>query len=474
MANKFSEELFLTNETGRRLYHTYAEKMPIIDYHCHLQPQEIAENKEFEDLGEMWLSGDHYKWRAMRTFGVDERLITGAADYHEKFLAFAGILPKLIGNPIYIWCALELKRYFDIDEPVSAKNAEEIYQKTKALIRERHMTRRWCMEHSNVKLVSTTEDPIDDLRWHKQIQQESFFTRVITAFRPDKAMFLELPTFDEYLGKLADAADMQIGSFHDLLAALEKRLQYFKEVTGTTVSDDGVPHFTWADYTDAEIEAIFQKARKNEALTAHEVDQYQSAFLFEMARIYKRNGYVMQMHIGTYLDANTKGVKLVGQSTGFDCTDDQCAVTSVGELLNRLTLAGELPKLILYPLDGTKIETWAVLAAGFAADGEGRGVKAKVQLGAPWWFNDQQFGIARQFAACANLYPVSLSVGMLTDSRSFISYPRHELYRRVLCNYFGELVERGEYFSDEEELGAIIEDICFNNVNEFFGFGVKN
>ncbi|MBQ9647016.1 MAG: glucuronate isomerase [Oscillospiraceae bacterium] len=474
MANKFSEELFLTNATGRRLYHTYAEKMPIIDYHCHLQPQEIAENKEFEDLGEMWLSGDHYKWRAMRTFGVDERLITGAADYHEKFLAFAGILPKLIGNPIYIWCALELKRYFDIDEPVSAKNAEEIYQKTKALIRERHMTRRWCMEHSNVKLVSTTEDPIDDLRWHKQIQQESFFTRVITAFRPDKAMFLELPTFDEYLGKLADAADMQIGSFHDLLAALEKRLQYFKEVTGTTVSDDGVPHFTWADYTDAEIEAIFQKARKNEALTAHEVDQYQSAFLFEMARIYKRNGYVMQMHIGTYLDANTKGVKLVGQSTGFDCTDDQCAVTSVGELLNRLTLAGELPKLILYPLDGTKIETWAVLAAGFAADGEGRGVKAKVQLGAPWWFNDQQFGIARQFAACANLYPVSLSVGMLTDSRSFISYPRHELYRRVLCNYFGELVERGEYFSDEEELGAIIEDICFNNVNEFFGFGVKN
>lgn len=472
MASKFNEELFLTSGIGRKLYHTYAEKMPIIDYHCHLQPQEIAEDKEFEDLGEMWLRGDHYKWRAMRTFGIDERLITGGADYHEKFLAFAGILPKLIGNPIYIWCALELKRYFDIDEPVSTKNAEEIYQKTKNLIRDRHMTRRWCMEHSNVKLVSTTEDPIDDLRWHKQIQKESFSARVITAFRPDKAMFLDLPTFDEYLGKLAAAADTKIGSFRDLLAALEMRLQYFQEVTGTTVSDDGVPHFTWADYTDAEVEAIFQKARKNEALTSREIDQYQSAFLFEMARIYKRNGYVMQLHVGTYLDANTKGVKLAGQSTGFDCTDDQCAVTSVGELLNRLTLAGELPKLILYPLDGTKIETWAVLAAGFAADGEGAGVKAKVQLGAPWWFNDQQFGIARQFAACANLYPISLSVGMLTDSRSFISYPRHELYRRVLCNYFGELVERGEYFSDEGELGEIIEDICFNNVNEFFGFGV--
>ncbi|MBQ7564658.1 MAG: glucuronate isomerase [Lachnospiraceae bacterium] len=469
MKTTFNEELFLTNETGRQLYHTYAEKLPIIDYHCHLQPKEIAENKEFEDLGELWLSGDHYKWRAMRTFGIEERLITGDADYHEKFLAFASILPKLIGNPIYIWCALELKRYFEIDDPVSEKNAEEIYQKTKALIREKHITRRWCMEHSDVRLVSTTEDPIDPLSWHKQMNSETMYTRVITAFRPDKAMFLELPSFDEYLKKLAEAAEVKINSFSELLSALEKRLKYFKEVTGTTVSDDGIPHFTWADYTMEEIEQIFQKARRNEKLTALEEDQYRSAFLYEMGRIYHRNGYVMQLHIGTYLDANTTGVKNVGQSTGFDCTDDQASVTSVGELLNRLTIAGELPKTILYPLDGTKIETWAVLAAGFCDNG----TKAKVQLGAPWWFNDQQYGIARQFAACANLYPISLSIGMLTDSRSFISYPRHELYRRVLCNYFGELVERGEYFSGEEELGRIIEDICFNNVNEFFGFGIR-
>lgn len=472
MKSQFSEELFLTNETGRRLYHKYAEPLPIIDYHCHLLPQEIVENKEFEDLGEMWLRGDHYKWRAMRTFGIEERLITGDADYHEKFLAFAGILPQLIGNPIYIWCALELKRYFDIDEPVSEQNAEEIYQKTKRLIRERHMTRRWCMERSNVRLVSTTEDPIDDLRYHKQLQQEQFPVRVITAFRPDKAMFLTLPTFDTYLNGLSAAAGVEITNFRDMLAALELRLQFFRQTTGTTVSDNGIPHFTWADYTQEEIEEIFRKARSNAPLTEREVDQYQSAFLFEMACLYKRNGYVMQLHIGTYLDANTKGVRLVGQSTGFDCTDDQCAVTSVGELLNRLTLAGELPKTILYPLDGTKIETWAVLAAGFAADGETNGIRGKVQLGAPWWFNDQQFGIARQFSACANLYPISLSVGMLTDSRSFISYPRHELYRRVLCNYFGELVERGEYFSEEKELGRVIEDICFNNVNTFFEFHV--
>ena len=468
MNTKFNEELFLTNETGRMLYHKYAEPMPIIDYHCHLQPVEIYENKEFEDLGEMWLRGDHYKWRAMRTFGIAEEYITGSASYHDKYLAFAEILPKLVGNPIYIWCALELKRYFDIDEPLCAENAEEIYQKTTRMIHEKHMTRRWCMEHSNVRLVSTTEDPVDDLRYHIALQKEEMFTRVITAFRPDKAMFVGLESFSAYLEKLAQVSGVAIDSFATMLDALEARLRFFQQTTGTTVSDDGIPHFTWADYTDAEIEEIFRKGRANIPLTDHEVDQYQSAFLYEMARRDNRNGHVMQLHIGTYLDANTTGVQRVGQSTGFDCADDQCSVTSVGELLNRLTIAGELPKTILYPLDGTKIETWAILAAGFCDNG----TKAKVQLGAPWWFNDQAFGIQRQFEACANLYPVSLSVGMLTDSRSFISYPRHELYRRVLCNYLGQLIERGEYFSGEEAIRQVIEDVCFRNANEFFGFGV--
>ena len=384
MNTKFDEELFLTNKTGRELYHKYAEQLPIIDYHCHLQPSEIAENKEFEDLGEMWLRGDHYKWRAMRTFGIDEKYITGDASYHDKYMAFAAILPKLIGNPIYIWCALELKRYFDIDEPLTEENAEEIYQKTTAMIKEKHMTRRWCMEHSNVKLVSTTEDPVDDLRYHIALNKEKMFTRVITAFRPDKAMFLEEETFADYLNTLAEVSGVKITSFDTMLNALENRLKFFKEITGTTVSDDGIPHFTWADYTMEEIGAIFEKARKNEPVSEHEADQYRSAFLYEMARMYNRNGYVMQLHIGTYLDANTTGVKNVGKSTGFDCVDDQCAVTSVGELLNRLTIAGELPKTILYPLDGTKIESWAILAAGFCDNG----VKAKVQLGAPWWFND--------------------------------------------------------------------------------------
>lgn len=466
MNNKFNEELFLTNKTGSMLYHKYAENMPIIDYHCHLQPQEMYENEEFEDLGEMWLKGDHYKWRAMRTFGIDEKYITGDASYHDKYLAFAKVLPYLVGNPLYIWCGLELKRYFDIDEPVSEENAEEIYNKTKKLIKEKHMTRRWCMEHSNVKLVSTTEDPIDDLKYHKELAKDSTLkTKVISAFRPDNAMFLDADTFSEYMSKLGAAAGAEIKSYDDMIAALEKRLEYFKSI-GTTVSDDGIPYFKWEDYTKSEIDAIWNKGFKNEKLTQLEMDKYRSSFLHDMGACYNRQGFVMQLHIGTYLNANTSKVDAIGKSTGFDCTDDRSSVMSVGLLLDKLTKEGGLPKTIIYPLDGTKAEAWAVLAAGFCDSG----TKAKVQLGAPWWFMDQVYGIKRQFEACANLYPVSLSVGMLTDSRSFISYPRHELYRRVLCDYLGSLVERGEYFNDEKYLKEIIENVCYNNVREFFGF----
>ncbi|MBB6215329.1 glucuronate isomerase [Anaerosolibacter carboniphilus] len=466
MNRKFSEELFLTNETGRKLYHTIAKQMPIIDYHCHLQPKEIWENKEFEDIGEMWLAGDHYKWRAMRTFGIDERYITGDASYYEKYMAFAKIFPQLIGNPLYIWCALELKRFFDIDEPLSEANADEIYNRTKILIRQKGMTPRWCMEVSKVELVSTTEDPIDTLEYHKKLQaDDTMKVKVLSAFRPDKAMFSEKADFSSYIAKLSNAAQEDIHSFESLLSALEKRLKFFKCI-GTNISDNGIPDFTWADYTLEEIEAIFAKALEGERLSSQEINQYRSAFLFEMGRMYKRNGFVMQLHVGTYLDANTSKVAAIGQSTGFDCTDDNTSVKSIGILLDHLTSIDELPKTILYPLDSSKIENFAILAAGFC---EG-GTRAKVQLGAPWWFNDQVYGIERQFAAAANLYPISLSVGMLTDSRSFLSYPRHELYRRVLCNYLGSLVERGEYFSGEEELKSIVENVCYYNVKDFFGF----
>lgn len=466
MNTKFNEELFLTNKTGSILYHNYAEKMPIIDYHCHLSPKEMYENEQFQDLGEMWLKGDHYKWRAMRTFGIEEKYITGTASYFEKYMKFAEILPYLIGNPLYIWCALELKRYFGIEEAISKENAEKIYYQTKEMIVKENMDRHWCIHKSNVSVISTTEDPTDDLEYHKLLSRENKLkAKVISAFRPDFAMFIEEDGFGDYMSKLADSAKVTIKSYKEMLEALEIRLQYFKKL-GTPISDNGIPYFKWEDYTCDEITNIWEKGYHNVELSQSEIDKYYSSFLFEIGKMYRRNGFVMQLHIGTYLNANTKKVEEIGKSTGFDCIDDNSSVKSVGLLLDKLARMEEMPKTILYPLDGTKIEAWTVLAAGFCESG----TKAKVQVGASWWFNDQVYGIQRQFESCGNLYPVSLSVGMLTDSRSFISYPRHELYRRVFCDYLGKLIERNEYFNDEKYLEKIISDVCYNNAKEFFGF----
>ena len=460
----FREDYLLTNETGKKLYENYAKNLPIIDYHCHLLPQEIYENKQFVDLGEMWLAHDHYKWRAMRTFGIDEKYITGDASYHDKYMKFAEIMPELIGNPLYIWCALELKRYFGIEEPLSAKNAEEIYNKTKQIIVEKNMTPRYCMKASNVEVVCTTDDPLDDLSYHKKLIEEGCDDiKVWSSFRPDKAFYAEKSGFSSYISNLSKAAGMDINSFSELMQALEKRLKYFAQI-GTMISDSGIEDFTWEDYTDAEIEDIFAKALEGKALSRAETDKYRCAFLMEMAKIYHRHHFVMQLHIGTYQGANKSREASIGVACGFDCTDDSTRIKSVGELLDRLTKANQLPKTILYPLDARNIENYAILAAGFC-EGPSR---AKVQLGAPWWFNDQCYGIKRQFEATANLYPIALSVGMLTDSRSFLSYPRHELYRRVLCNYFGELVERGEYFSDEEYLKQVVENVCYYNAKNYF------
>lgn len=456
----------MTNPTGSRLYHSYAEKLPIVDYHCHLVAREIYENREFEDLGEMWLAHDHYKWRAMRTFGIGEDYITGIRSYYEKYMEFARIMPCLAGNPLYIWCALELKRYFDIEEPLGPDNAEEIYRRTNQRIRELHMTPRWCMERSGVELLSTTEDPADSLEYHWKMKEEAAFkTRILTAFRPDKAFYCEWKTFPDYIKILSGAAGQEIVDFPSLMGALEQRLACFAEF-GTTVSDNGIADIAWEDYTADQVEDVFRKALMGEDLSRKEISRYKSAFIIEMAKLYKKYNFVMQLHIGTYLDANHRKVREIGPSTGFDCVDDSTAVKSVGHILDRLTELDELPKTILYPLNPAQMEPFAILAAGFC----GGAVRGKVQLGAPWWFNDQPWGIMRQFNGAGNLYPLSLSVGMLTDSRSFLSYPRHELYRRCLCSYLGELVERGEYFSGEKYLKDVIEGICYRNVKEYFGW----
>ena len=395
----FREDLLLTNATGKRLYERYAKDLPVIDYHCHLLPGEIYENREFEDIGEMWLAHDHYKWRAMRCFGIPERYITGDATYYEKYLKFAEILPELVGNPLYIWCALELKRYFDIEEALNRDNAAEIYRRCKEKIVKCHMTPLYCMKVSRVELACTTEDPTDTLIYHRKMQEQGTEgIRIISAFRPDKAFYAEKPGFAQYMKRLSDAAGMPVGSFREMMAALESRLKFFRE-TGSMISDNGIEDFTWQDYTAEEIEAIFAKAAAGEALDTAEINRYRSAFLTEAGRMYHRNGFVMQLHIGTYQGANRSREAGIGAACGFDCTDDSTFVKSVGKLLDRLNSEEALPKTILYPLNAGHMENFAILAAGFC-EGPERG---KVQLGAPWWFNDQAYGIKRQFEAAANL-----------------------------------------------------------------------
>ena len=461
----FQEEFLLTNETAKRLFHQYAEHMPIIDYHCHLLPKEIYENKVFEDLGDIWLSRDHYKWRAMRTFGINEKYITGnETTFHEKYLAFAEIYPQLIGNPIYIWCALELKRLFGIDEPLSKENAESIYEKTTALIQEKQMTPRYLMKQFKVEFICTTDDPTDDLNYHIAMEKDKTFeTKVVPAFRPDMSFYLEKPAFPAYIQKLSNLTGIQINTLGDVMSALDQRFAFFK-AHGAIVTDLAIEDFTYAEANEAELTAALSKAKAGQTLTSHEINAYRSVFTVEFGKLCYKYGTVMQLHIGTYKGANHYFDERVGESTGFDCVDDSTDIKSVGSVLNALTNAQKMPKMILYPLNINNYESFAILAAGFCS-GE---VKAQVQLGTPWWFNDQVYGINKQFESVANLYPIALSVGMLTDSRSFLSYSRYEVYRRVLCNYFGGLVERGEYFSDEKNLREIIENISYRNAKEYF------
>ena len=494
----FSENLYLASATARTLYENYAKDLPIIDYHCHLSPKDIYENRRFTNIGELWLAQDHYKWRAMRAFGIDEALITGDANWQEKFYAFAKIMPELVGNPLYIWCALELKRYFNIDEPLCERSAQMIYDRTAALIYARGMSPSYFIRHSNVEYIATTDDPSDDLAYHKKIAEAETEAedgaysgcKIVPAFRPDKAMGIENPGFAKYMKTLGDSAGIRVKSFKDMLEALEIRLVAFKNAGGI-LNDNGLTGFKWVDYTKEQIKQIFKKALGAEAagkqtsrptatgkqasrpvatdkqaprLTTAEISMYRSAFLYETAKLYAKHGFIAQYHIGAYRSANSVMLARLGPDTGFDGIDDSAPIRSFGTLLDRLNSDGSLPRTIFYPLDINQYEAFAALAANFCGNGRGW-----VQLGAPWWFNDQYYGITKQFESAGSIYPTALSMGMLTDSRSFLSYPRHELYRRALCGYLGAVADRGEYPADGEELGEIIRNICYNNAKNYLG-----
>lgn len=464
------DDFMLQSETAKHLYHAFAEKQPIFDYHCHLNPQQIAEDYEFENITELWLGGDHYKWRAMRAMGIDEEKISGNASPEEKFEAWAYTCENAVGNPLFHWSALELKRYFGIDEVLTSKNWKEIYDKCNQVLKEERLTARTLIKNSNVTFVCTTDNPTDSLEWHEQIAaDESFDVTVIPGFRPDEAFAIQdAQKFTGFLTKMREVTGREMDSFSDMLAGLEERVQYFAD-RGCNISDHGLSVIYYKDATDEEIEAIFQKAAKGEAVTEEEYGKFQTKLFMELGKIYHEKNFVMQLHFGAIRNNSTRIFKKIGADAGVDSIQDQ---PYVGQVLNGLMDAmdkeDKLPKFIIYPLDPTYFDLAGTAAANFQSNSEG--VRSKVQLGSGWWFNDTKYGMLKQLKALSEAGLLMNFVGMLTDSRSFISYTRHEYFRRILCDFIGDLVERGEIPNDEALLEKLITNICYNNAVEYFNF----
>jgi glucuronate isomerase len=465
---KFLDENFLLQtETAQKLYHEYAKQMPIIDYHCHLPPDQIAADLKFENLTQVWLYGDHYKWRAMRSNGVNEDFITGknTTDY-QKFEKWAETVPYTMRNPLYHWTHLELQRYFDIDTILSGKNAREVYDACTAKLQTEGYTTRGLMRKMNVKVVCTTDDPIDSLEYHQQIKASGFEVQVRPTFRPDKAMASDdVPSLKAYIAKVGEAADVSISNFNDYLAALKKRHEFFAEL-GCGLSDHGLEQIYAEDYTDTEIEAIFLKILAGQDISYTDNLKFKSAMLYHFAIWDHAAGWVQQFHLGALRNNNARRLRELGPDTGWDSIGDFSQARAISKFLNRLDGTNQLAKTILYNLNPADNELMATMIGNFN-DGS---VAGKVQFGSAWWFLDQKDGMIKQMNALSNMGLLSRLVGMLTDSRSFLSYPRHEYFRRLLCNLFGDDVENGELPNDVEWLGKIVQDICYYNAKNYFNW----
>ncbi len=464
---KFMDENFLlSNETAIKLYHNYAKEMPIIDYHCHLNPRDLAENKRYRNITEIWLGGDHYKWKAMRSNGIDEKYITGDADDKEKFMKWAETVPYTIGNPLYHWTHLELKRFFGIETLLSPATAEEIWMKCNALLEKDEFRARGLVERSKVKVICTTDDPIDSLEYHKAIAEDADFdVKVLPALRPDKAINLEKEGFTAYIKKMGDVVGRDIQDIDDLLEALRDRLLYF-DALGCKISDHALDPVVFEKGDKEEIDLIFRKALQQEALTGQDIRKYKTYVLLFLGRKYAELAWTMQLHIGTIRNVNSRMLRELGPDTGYDTIGDDVFAEALAKLLDALDTTNQLPKTILYCLNPRDNEVLATMIGSF----QGGGIPGKIQFGSGWWFNDQKDGMLRQMMALANMGLLSRFIGMLTDSRSFISYTRHEYFRRILCNLMGEWVENGEYPDDMALLGEIVKDICYHNANRYFGF----
>lgn len=470
MADYMNEDFLLQNATARRLYHEHAAKMPIYDYHCHLPAGQIAEDKMFDNLTQIWLYGDHYKWRAMRTNGVDERYCTGDASDWEKFEKWARTVPACLRNPLYHWTHLELKKPFGIkDKLLNGDTAEEIYEAGSEMLKTDSFSVRNIMRQWNVKLVCTTEDPLDSLEHHQAIRQSGFEIAVHTAWRPDKAMMPEnLSAQNAWIDKLAALTDIEINSFDAYLQALGKRHDYFHE-NGCRLSDHGLDRPFAADYTDADIKKIFLKIRSNETLSFEDCEKFKSTMMIEFGRMDCEKGWVQQLHIGPIRNNNTRMFKKLGPDTGFDSIGDPEIALALSKYLDRLASEDKLGKTILYNINPKDNEVLATMLGNFQ-DGKTPG---KMQYGSGWWFLDQMDGMMKQMNALSNLGLLSRFVGMLTDSRSFLSYARHEYFRRILCNLLGDEVEKGFWPNDMKLLGQMVEDIAYNNAVNYFPMQVN-
>ena len=470
MQKFMDKDFLLTTDTAKKLYHEHAENMPIIDYHCHLQPKEIFEDKPFRNLTHVWLGagdryGDLYKWRSLRARGYEEDSISGPDDDYKKYMQFVESMPYFVGNPLYHWSHLEMQRYFDIYDVINTKNAKKIWDKANKVLET--LTPREMMYKFKVDTVCTTDDPIDSLEWHEKMNNDDTLkVHVRPAFRPDKAINVELDWFGKWVSDLSKVVGYEIDSVTKLCKALAERIEFFHQM-GSRLSDHALDVVCYSEATLDEVEAIFQKGLKNEPISLEEQDKYKGYILVFLGKEYNKHGWVQQYHIGALRNNSKSMLKKIGPDTGFDAIEDANYMEKLSKLLGALDETDELPKTILYCLNPRDNYALTVLAGCFQKEG----IKGRVQVGTAWWFLDQQDGMRQNLETLMQVGLVSQSVGMLTDSRSFLAYPRHEYYRRLLCQMLGNLVESGQYPQEElDTLGKIVEDVCYNNAKEFFGF----
>ncbi|RXK17402.1 glucuronate isomerase [Macrococcus sp. DPC7161] len=457
------KDFMLQNETAKHLYHDYAKDMPIYDYHCHLDPKLIRDNHHFDNITELWLGGDHYKWRAMRAQGIEEQYITGSAAPLEKFIKWAETLENAIGNPLYHWSQLELKMYFGIDELLTKENAEAIYHQANQYLKDNHVTTQSLIQQSNVKLICTTDGPLNHLEEHDAIKSQSLSAAVLPAFRPDDAFNIQEPSFKAFVESL-EAITHPITTADAFIEALHKRIDYFHS-KGSKLADHGIGELNYQTYTEEAIQSIFKKALNNESISHQEMGQLQTYLLFNLGKKYHELDWTMQIHFGAIRNNNTRQFKALGRDTGYDSINDQSNVAyHLNNILNMLATEDKLPKTILYNLNPIYNDIVTTTIANFQAPG----VKSKVQHGAGWWFNDTKRGMLNQMASLSDQGMLMHFVGMLTDSRSFLSYSRHDYFRRILCTHIGQLVELGEVPNDDVLLERMIKNICYNNAYNYF------